>query len=51
MSNYLEKSKQYKGFHYKVLTKDMLDYLHSRTLEMLRIVIPIFEKNKIRYMI
>lgn len=49
--NYLEKSKRYKGFHYSVLTHEMLQYLHNKTLEMLRIIITIFEANNICYMI
>ncbi len=51
MSEYLESAKKYKGYHYSVLTPEMMQYLHDRTLEMLRIIIPIFEANNIRYMI
>ena len=43
MSEYLESAKKYKGYHYSVLTPEMMQYLHDRTLEMLRIIIPIFE--------
>jgi lipopolysaccharide cholinephosphotransferase len=50
-SNYLEKSKAYKGYHYSVLDSKELEYLHNRTLEMFKQVKSIFEKNNIRYMI
>lgn len=48
---YLQKSKAYKGYHYSILKPEMLDYLHRRTLEMMRDILPIFEKNNIRYAI
>ena len=51
MSDYLKKSKKYKGYHYSVLKPEMIQYLHEKTLEMIKIIIPIFEKNNIRYMI
>ncbi|MGN0448832.1 MAG: phosphorylcholine transferase LicD [Ruminococcus sp.] len=51
MSNYLEKSKKYKGYHFTELKPEMLDYLHRKTIEMLKIIIPIFEASNIRYMI
>lgn len=51
MSNYLEKSRVYKGYHYSVLEPEMIQYLHNKTLEMMKIIIPIFEANNIRYMI
>lgn len=51
MNNYLEKSRVYKGFHYSVLEPSMIQYLHNKTLEMLKIIIPIFETNNIHYMI
>ena len=51
MSDYLQKSKQYKGFHYSVLSPEMLQYLHNKTLEMLKVIIPIFDANNIRYFI
>lgn len=50
-SDYLQKSKVYKGYHYSVLDPKSLDYLHSRTLEMFKQVKEIFENNGIRYMI
>lgn len=50
-SNYLEKSKVYKGYHYSVLDSRALDYLHQRTLEMFKEVKKIFDANGIRYMI
>ena len=50
-SDYLEKSKKYKGFHYSVLKPEALDYLHKRTLEMFKQVKSIFDANQIRYMI
>jgi len=48
---YLQKSRAYKGYHYSVLKPEMLDYLHRRTLEMMGDILPIFEKNNIRYAI
>lgn len=51
MSEYLEKSKSYKSYHYSILTKDMLDYLHRRTLEMFKEVVKIFKRHGIPYMI
>ena len=51
MNNYLEKSKKYKGYHYSELNPHELSYLHERTLKMLKVIIPIFEKNNVRYMI
>lgn len=48
---YLQKSRTYKGYHYSVLKPEMLDYLHKRTLEMMKEILPIFEKNNIRYAI
>lgn len=48
---YLQKSRAYKGFHYSVLKPEMLDYLHRRTLEMMREILSVFEKNNIRYAI
>ena len=48
---YLQKSRAYKGFHYSVLKPDMLDYLHRRTLEMMKDILMVFEKNNIRYAI
>ena len=41
----------YKKYHYTELGSDMLDYLHKTTLEMLKIIIPVFEKEGIRYSI
>lgn len=49
MSNYLERSKVYKGYHYSILKPEMLEYLHTRTLEMMKVILPIFEHYKIRY--
>ena len=51
MSEYLTKSRQYKGFHYSVLAPEMLEYLHSKTLEMFKEVKSILDENGIRYMI
>ena len=51
MSEYLKRSRVYKGFHYSVLKPEMIQYLHTKTLEMLRIIIPIFERESIRYFI
>ena len=50
-SEYLQKSKAYKGYHYSTLDPAALDYLHSRTLEMFKQVKEIFEKNEIQYMV
>lgn len=50
-SDYLIKSKAYKKYHYSALQAEMLQYLHSKTIEMLREVVKILEKNNIRYMI
>ena len=50
-SDYLHKSKAYKGYHYSVLDSAAIDYLHKRTLEMFGQVKEIFERNNIRYMI
>ncbi len=51
MSDYLTKSKAYKGFHYTEINKEEIQYLQSRTLEMFKIVKEIFAKNSIKYMI
>lgn len=51
MSEYLIKSKQYKGYHYSVLTLEMLEYLHSKTLDIFKEVKAILDENNIRYMI
>lgn len=48
---YLQKSRAYKGFHYSVLRQDQIQYLHDRTLEMMKIIIPILQKHDIKYMI
>lgn len=48
---YLQKSRAYKGYHYSILKPEMLDYLHCRTLEMMKDILPIFEANNIRYAI
>lgn len=50
-NGYLSKSKVYKGYHYSVLTTDMIEYLHTRTLEMLKEITNIFHANNIQYMI
>lgn len=50
-SDYLQKSKAYKGYHYSVLGPADFGYLHTRALEMFRQVKEIFEANGIRYMI
>lgn len=49
--SYLQKSRAYKGFHYSVLKPEMLDYIHKRTLEMMKDILLIFEENNIRYAI
>ena len=51
MSNYLQTSKQYKGFHYSVLPHESFDYLHRRTFEIFKQIKAVFDQNKIRYMI
>lgn len=51
MSNYLQTSKQYKGFHYSTLPQKSFDYLHNRTLEIFKQIKAVFDKNNIRYMI
>ena len=51
MSNYLQTSKQSKGFHYSVLPQESFDYLHRRTVEIFKLVKEVFEKNNISYMI
>lgn len=51
MSNYLQKSKQYKGFHYAVLPQESFDYLHGRTVEIFKQIKEVFEKNNIFYMV
>lgn len=48
---YLQRSKAYKGYHYSVLKPEMLDYLHQRTLQMMKTILPLFEDNDIRYAI
>lgn len=50
-NNYLERSKAYKGFHYSILSNDMIQYLHRRVTEMLSQLIPVLEENEIRYSI
>ena len=50
-SDYLQRSKAYKGYHYSVLDPVALEYVHKRTLEMFKQVKDIFERNNIRYMI
>ena len=49
--SYKDYERAYKGYHYSVLKPEMLDYLHATTLKMLKIIIPILEKEKIRYFI
>ena len=51
MSEYLTKSRQYKGYHYSVLNPEMIEYLHSKTLEIFKEVKSILDENGIRYMI
>lgn len=51
MSDYLQNSKKYKGFHYSELGEEALSYLHSRGLEILKEVISVFERFGIEYMI
>ena len=52
-SDYLEKSRVYKGSHYSEITPPpyALDYLHKRTLEMFMQVEQIFRENDIKYMV
>ena len=49
MSDYLSRSKAYKGYHFSVLSQEMLDYLHQRGKEMLQCIVSIFSQNDIRY--
>lgn len=51
MPNYLQTSKQYKGFHYSVLPQKSFDYLHNRTLEIFKQVKAVFDANNIHYMV
>lgn len=51
MSEYLTKSRQYKGYHYSVLKPEMLEYLHSKTLEIFKEVKSILDESGIRYMV
>lgn len=51
MSNYLQTSKKYKGFHYSVLTKEQLEYLHARTSQIFASIKSILDQNKIPYMV
>lgn len=51
MSKYLEESKKYKSFHYSEIDNEMLEYLHNRSLHMLKEVTRILERNNIQYMI
>ena len=51
MSNYLENSKKYKGYHYRDLKPEMLEYLHKRSIQMLKVVVSILKQNEINYMI
>ena len=48
---YLEKSAKYKGFHYSVLSQEMFEYHHKTTFDMMKIIIDIFHKNNIKYII
>ncbi len=50
-NSYLEKSRIYKNFHYSVIHRNELDYLHNKTLEMFKSIIKLFSQNDIRYMI
>lgn len=50
-SDYLQKSRAYKGYHYSVLEPSAIDYLHKRTVEMFKQMKRIFDYNNIRYMI
>ena len=49
MGDYLENSKQYKGFHYSVLTNEMISYLHKTGLKMLKEVQLILDDNNVKY--
>ena len=51
MSDYLIKSKQYKGYHYSVLKPEMLDYLHNTTKEIFKAIKVVLDENEIPYMI
>ena len=51
MSQYLEKSKKYKGYHYSVLPIESLQYLHDRTFEMFCKIKEQLESANIRYMV
>ena len=48
---YLQKSRAYKDYHYSVMSPEMMNYLHKTTLEMLRVIVPVFDRNNICYMI
>lgn len=48
-NDYIKKSKKFKGYHYSELSSVMLEYLHNKVLEMLKTIIPIFDKHDIRY--
>jgi lipopolysaccharide cholinephosphotransferase len=50
-SEYLEKSSKYKGYHYSVLSNDMIAYMHETCLEMTKEVLKVFRENNIRYSI
>lgn len=51
MSNYLQTSKKYKGFHYSVLSKEQLEYLHTRTSQIFASIKNILDQNNIPYMV
>ena len=46
---YIEKSKSLKKYHYSNLPSQIQTYLHDTLVQMLKVVLPIFEKNDIRY--
>lgn len=50
-ADYLNVSRQYKGYHYTSLAPEKLEYLHKRSLEMFIEAKEIFDANNIKYII
>lgn len=50
-SDYLITSRKYKGYHYSVISKKELDYLHDRCLKIFKSVIEILNREGIPYVI
>lgn len=51
MGKYLEESKIYKEYHYSVLTKEMLLYLHETCLKMFKCIKKVLDENHVNYVI